>query len=88
MPAGLGVEAKKKTRTVLNRLWLEPRAELVDYDRGVAIYKAQPDIPVAALCWGMAVATYPFFRQGGRTGGPPVRHSGRLRVRRGASPDE
>jgi hypothetical protein len=27
----------------------------------VAIYKAQPDIPVAALCWGMAVATYPFF---------------------------
>jgi len=58
----LGVEAKKKTRTVLNRLWLEPRAELVDYaDRGVAIYKAQPDIPVAALCWGMAVATYPFF---------------------------
>lgn len=58
----LGVEAKKKTRTVLNRLWLEPRAELMDYaDRGVAIHKAQPDIPVAALCWGVAVATYPFF---------------------------
>ncbi|MCB4322568.1 hypothetical protein KOE80_10195 [Alcaligenes sp. 13f] len=58
----LGVEAKKKTRTVLNRLWLEPRAELVDYaDSGMAIHKAQPDIPVAALCWGMAVATYPFF---------------------------
>ena len=60
--AELGVEAKKKTRTVLNRLWLEPRAELVDYaDRGVAIYKTQPDIPVAALCWGMSMATYPFF---------------------------
>lgn len=60
--AGLGVEAKKKTRTVLNRLWLEPRAELVDYaDRGVTIHKTQPDIPVSALCWGMAVATYPFF---------------------------
>jgi hypothetical protein len=60
--AELGVEAKKKTRTVLNRLWLEPRAELVDYaDRGVAIHKTQPDIPVAALCWGMSVATYPFF---------------------------
>ncbi len=58
----LGVEAKKKTRTVLNRLWLEPRAELVDYaDRGVAIHKAKPDVPVAALCWGMAVGTYPFF---------------------------
>ena len=52
---------KKKTRTVLNRLWLEPRAELVDYaDRGVAIHKDAADIPVAALCWGMAVATYPF----------------------------
>ena len=60
--AELGVEAKKKTRTVLNRLWLEPRAELVDYaDRGVAIHKGQPEIPVAALCWGMSVATYPFF---------------------------
>ena len=60
--AGLGAEARKKTRTVLNRLWLEPRAELVDYaDRGVAIYKTQPDIPPAILCWGMAVATYPFF---------------------------
>lgn len=60
--AELGVEAKKKTRTVLNRLWMEPRAELVDYvDRGVAIHKTQPDIPVAALCWGMAIATYPFF---------------------------
>ncbi len=60
--AELGVEAKRKTRTVLNRLWLEPRAELVDYaDRGVAIRKSQPDMPVAALCWGMSVATYPFF---------------------------
>ena len=60
--AELGVEAKKKTRTVLNRLWLEPRAELVDFaDRGAAIHQTQPDIPVAALCWGMSVATYPFF---------------------------
>ena len=60
--AELGVEAKKKTRTVLNRLWLEPRAELVDYaDRGVAIHQTQPDTPVSALCWGMSVATYPFF---------------------------
>ena len=59
---GLGAEAKKKTRTVLNRLWLEPRAELVDYaNRGVAIHRTQPDIPIAALCWGMAIATYPFF---------------------------
>jgi len=60
--AELGAEAKKKTRTVLNRLWLEPRAELVDYaNRAVAIHKDQPDVPVAVLCWGMSVAAYPFF---------------------------
>jgi hypothetical protein len=60
--AGLGAAARKKTRTVLNRLWLEPRTELADYaDRGAAIFKTQPDIPVTALHWGMAVATYPFF---------------------------
>lgn len=60
--AELTVAAKKKTRTVLNRLWLEPRAELIDYaDRAVAMVKAQPETPVAALCWGMAAATYPFF---------------------------
>ena len=60
--ADLGVEAKKKTRTVLNRLWLEPRAELVDFaDRGVAVYRTQPKMSVSALCWGMSLATYPFF---------------------------
>ena len=60
--AELGVEAKKKTRTVLNRLWLEPRAELVDFaDRAAALYKSQPDTPIPALCWGVAVACYPFF---------------------------
>ena len=59
---GLGAAARMKTRTVLNRLWLEPRAELVGYaDRGVAIFNANPDAPVTALHWGMAVATYPFF---------------------------
>src|ERR1700685_853166 len=60
--AGLSLEAKKKTRTVLNRLWLEPRASLVEFaDRGVSLYKAQKDVPIAALCWGVAIATYPFF---------------------------
>jgi len=60
--AGLGVAAHKKTRTVLNRLWLEPRTELAAYaDRGVAIFKARPDVPPTALHWGMALATYPFF---------------------------
>lgn len=57
-----GTAAKKKTRTVLNRLWLEPRSELVALsDRAVAIYKSDPSASVAAMTWGMAIATYPFF---------------------------
>jgi hypothetical protein len=60
--AGLGVAARKKTRTVLNRLWLEPRPELVDFaNRGIEIYKSSPAVSVSALTWGMAMATYPFF---------------------------
>jgi hypothetical protein len=60
--AGLGAAARTKTRTVLKRLWLEPRVELVDFaDRGAAIFKAHPKLPVAAMHWGMAIAAYPFF---------------------------
>ena len=60
--AGLKPAAKKKTRTVLNRLWLEPRAELVDFaNRGIEIFKTNPDVSIPALCWGMSIATYPFF---------------------------
>ena len=57
-----GQAAKKKTRTVLNRLWLEPRPDLVDFaDRGVQIYRGAPDTTAPTLTWGMALATYPFF---------------------------
>ncbi|MCW2109449.1 hypothetical protein [Bradyrhizobium elkanii] len=60
--AGLGAAAQTKTRTVLKRLWLDPRVELVDFaDRGAAIFKAHPGVPVTAMHWGMAVAAYPFF---------------------------
>ena len=60
--AGLGAAARKKTRTVLNRLWLEPRPELSGFaEKGVEIFKADPSTPIAALTWGMAIATYPFF---------------------------
>lgn len=60
--AGLGAAARTKTKTVLNRLWLEPRPELARFaDRGVEIYRADPTVPVAALSWGMAIAMYPFF---------------------------
>ena len=59
---GLSLAARKKIRTVLNRLWLEPRPELADFaQRGVEIYKANADPLVAALSWGMAIAMYPFF---------------------------
>ena len=59
---GIGIAARKKTRTVLNRLWLEPRAELEDFaNRGVEIYRNSNDVSIVALTWGMAIATYPFF---------------------------
>lgn len=58
----LGAEAKRKTRTVLNRIWLEPRADLHEYStRGIEIRIKFPDIPATALCWGMSVSSYPFF---------------------------
>jgi len=57
---GLSVAARKKVRTVLNRLWLEPREELVDFvSRGVALQEA--NAPAAVLHWGVSIATYPFF---------------------------
>jgi len=57
-----GAAAKKKTRTVLNRLWLEPRPDLVEFaERGVRIYRESPETSISVLTWGMAIATYPFF---------------------------
>ena len=57
-----GRAAKKKTRTVLNRLWLEPRPDLVDFaDRAVRVFRDAPDTPISGLTWGMALATYPFL---------------------------
>lgn len=58
----LAPAAKKKTRTVLNRLWLEPRPELAEFsNRGVQIYRDAPSTSIPALTWGMALVTYPFF---------------------------
>ena len=60
--AGLSLAARKKTRTVLNRLWLEPRPDLGALaTRGVEIHRSAPEVPIAALSWGMAIASYPFF---------------------------
>ena len=59
---GLGMAARKKTKTVLNRLWLEPREELVDFvSRGAALHTA--NAPATVLHWGVSIATYPFFAQ-------------------------
>ena len=57
---GLSVAARKKVKTVLNRLWLEPREELANFvSRGVALHEA--DAPPMVLHWGVSIATYPFF---------------------------
>lgn len=59
---GLSVAARKKIRTVLNRLWLEPRSELADFSaRGIATFRNDPTVSISALTWGAAIATYPFF---------------------------
>jgi hypothetical protein len=60
--ADLGKEAKAKTRTKLNALGLQPRQDLAEFaDRGVGLLRNEPSIPFAALAWGMAISTYPFF---------------------------
>jgi hypothetical protein len=57
-----GEASRKKTRSVLKGLWLEPRAELIPFtDRGAEILAEVNEPAVPALCWGMAIAAYPFF---------------------------
>jgi hypothetical protein len=57
-----GTAAKKKTRTVLNRLWLEPHADFVNFaNRGIEIFCQSPNTSAPILTWGMALAVYPFF---------------------------
>lgn len=61
--AGLGKEAKVKTRTKLNALALEPRVDLVDFiDRGVRLFAdANTPTEVGPFAWGAALAAYPYF---------------------------
>lgn len=61
-----GLAGRKKSRSILRGLWLEPRAGLAEFaDRGAALAiraAGQDGRPAAAaLCWGMAMAAYPFF---------------------------
>ncbi len=61
--SGLGIEAKAKTRTKLNALALEPRADLVNFiDRGVKLFvDANAPADVSPFAWGAALAVYPYF---------------------------
>lgn len=61
--AGLGKEAKAKTRTKLNAIALEPRPELTDLiDRGIDVFKTTDDAgELSAFAWGAAISTYPYF---------------------------
>lgn len=61
--AGLGSEAKIKTRTKLNALVLEPRSALVDFiDRGIDLFATSKPLQDAAyFAWGSALSTYPYF---------------------------
>jgi hypothetical protein len=57
-----GEASRKKTRSVLKGLWLEPRADLIPFtDRGAEILAEVNEPAVPILCWGMAIAAYPFF---------------------------
>lgn len=54
--------SRKKSRSVLRGLWLEPRADLISFaDRGAKILGEVNESAIPVLCWGMAIAAYPFF---------------------------
>lgn len=61
--ARLGNEARIKTRTKLNALVLEPRADLVDFiDRGIDLFSdIKPQQDAVCFAWGSALAAYPYF---------------------------
>ena len=62
--AKLGVTARKKTQTVLNRLWLEPHPSLLGLaDAAVDLRAKFPQTAPVVFCWGMAISAYPFFGQ-------------------------
>ncbi len=61
--AGLGDEAKSKTRTKLNALVLSPRPDLDHFiDRGAnAIKSTELSKQLLQFAWGSAITSYPFF---------------------------
>lgn len=60
--AGLTLAARKKTMTLLRRIWLVPRDELIPFcDQGLEVWREGAGTPPAALAWGMTIVAYPFF---------------------------
>jgi len=61
--AGLGSEARAKTKTKLNAIALAPRPDLVDFlDRGVRLFAgATTPIAVTQFAWGASLAAYSYF---------------------------
>jgi hypothetical protein len=61
--AGLGREARIKTRTKLKVLCLEPRGELKEFmDRGIIFAQSPSSVEKQLIfAWGAVVANYPFF---------------------------
>ena len=56
--------ARTRATTMLNRMWLNPPAHLEPLaNRAAGIFRSDPDIPPAALAWGMSMAAYPFFTE-------------------------
>ena len=54
--------SRKKTRSVLKGLWLAPRTDLTTFaNRGADLLTEIDASGITALCWGMAIAAYPFF---------------------------
>lgn len=61
--AGLGKEARAKTRTKLNALVIQPRADLAEFlERGIDIFRGgEKSADVAPFAWGAAITAYPYF---------------------------
>ena len=57
-----GKESQRKTIDVLRRLWINPFPQLTDFmGRGLGIYRRLGKEYAPQLCWGSAIATYPFY---------------------------
>lgn len=58
-----GKDARRKTRLVISRMWLDNNTKLVPLrKRALEILKENPEIDTRVFHWGMSIATYPFFR--------------------------